>query len=449
MHPFTGKVRFPNAAHWILPFLMAGTYACSSAQTGNVGYSASGTKPNRSQDGAGEPSEVLNKIQVPNDSALAPAPAPTRDLSLAKLPTDSEAADIIRSDFNANNQSADIIYVDIRHLSQKDTGTNELEAYRYGIAKTLNSISVAPSVVKLAPLDSAETIFRVKLSDYTLASSWPIILRDKRAKANVSQNGGSTIVKGDWLVFAATRPEIYNSVMRIPGNVNGLEAEFGADYNKAVYINAPESTVTFNGRVMQRIPIDVGGKPGGYYWRTYDPVGRPLENLAFSNPEAMRFATLPTLYAGEYFFSLPNGLQGYSLSGFVFQTRLDAQLFAATDPRRPQDGLTTCAGGAKNCGYVLNGESCMTCHASGVNQPIKFMGLKGIANEKAAQDLITQDRERFASALKEMGYTNYQGAEPILETITAFKNRTKDVDKRVQAGEFEGASNNRGMFQRK
>ncbi len=427
---------------------MSGLFACSSAETisgANLGRAISSKKENTK-----DKLEAGTSATKPQSSPGAtPSPAPSRDLSLAKVPTDQEASDLIRSDFTANANSSDIVYVDIRHLAKQSVGTNDLKAYRFGIAKTLNSLSTAPSIVKLTAVDEAETIFRVKLSDYALSSGWSAILGDKRAKDNVSKTDGTTIVKGDWLVFAATRPEVYNNVMRIPGYVAGLEAELKPDYQKAVYINAPASTVTFFGRILQRIPIDVGGKPGGYYWRTYDPVGKPLESSGYNNPETLRFATLPVLWAGEYFFSLPNGLQGYSLSGFIMQTRLDAQLFAATDPRRSQDGLTTCTGGAKNCGYVLNGESCMTCHASGINTPNKILGFKGAASEKDAADLFVQDRERFVSALNELGYSDYQGAEPILETITAFKKRTNSADKRVAAGELEGISFNSGIFKRK
>ncbi|MEN9835529.1 MAG: hypothetical protein RL011_1722, partial [Pseudomonadota bacterium] len=377
-----------SLVRFVLPILITGTYACSSAETAKVGNSAPSRgiqSENLTRSPSARGNSTSSKTQNTNETAPQAA---LRDLAQAKVPTDTEASELIRSDFTANGQSSDIIYVDIRHLAEQSAGTTELEAYRFGIAKTLNSISVAPSIIKLAPLDPGETIFRVRLSDYTLSTSWQMILADKGANSNVTKADGTTVVKGDWLVFAATRPEVYNSVMRIPGNVKGLEAEVGADYNKAVYVNAPASTVTFFGRVLQRIPIDVGGKAGGYYWRSYDPVGKAEESRGFSNPESIRFATLPTLWAGEYFFSLPNGLQGYSLSGFIFQTRLDAQLFAATDPRRPQDGLTQCAGGAKNCGYVLNGESCMTCHAAGVNQPVKFLGVKGVATQKDAEDLF-------------------------------------------------------------
>ena len=375
------------------------------------------------------------------ENSLGIAATPRPDLSGEKVPSDVEASDLITKDLGKSASSSGIVYVDIRHLAKNSVGTQDLDTFRFGLAKLLNSLSLNPKIVSLNPVDPAETIFRVNLADYTLVKGWRAIMNEKNARANSLQVGGATVVKGDWLVFAASRPEVYALVMNLSSTVQGFENQLKPDYNKAVYINAAESNVAFYGRVLQRIPLEIGGQAGGYYWRTYDVVGKGLESMGFANPQSLRYATVPALVAGEFFYSLPNGMQGYYVSGFAFQNRLDAQVFVATDHRRPQDGVTNCViKNGKGCGFVLNGESCMTCHANGINNPGKIVGVSGAATADAVTGILAQDRQRFVDALKKMGYGDpVSMAEPINDTLEAFKSRTGNKDKRIQAGELEGS----------
>ena len=390
-----------------------------------------------------EPAAIKNPIaDAPSDDhPLTIESSPRPDLSAEKVPSDVEANDLITKDLGKSASNSGIIYVDIRHLAKNAVGTQDLDTFRFGLAKVLNSLSLNPKIISLDPVDPAETIFRVNLADYTLVKGWRVIMNEKNARANSSQVGGATVVKGDWLVFAASRPEVYALVMNLSSTVQGFENQLKADYNKAVYINALESNVTFYGRVLQRIPLEIGGKPGGYYWRSYDMVGKGQQDAGFANPSVLRFATVPALFAGEFFYSLPNGMQGYYVSGFAFQNRLDAQVFVATDHRRPQDGVSNCViKNGKGCGFVLNGESCMTCHANGINNPSKVVGVSGAAKADAVNSILAQDRQRFVDALKEMGYGDpVSMAEPINDTLEAFKSRTGNKDKRIQAGELEGS----------
>ena len=403
------------------------------------GQSSSPAVSKDPEPGTAAASDVVAEVQTP---------LPTRDLSQAKVPSNSDVTQMVSADFAKAGSTTDIVYADIRHLAQKQVGTQELDIYRFGLAKSLNSVSINPSIVKLSPIDPAETIFRIKLSDFTLNQGWKLIMGDKNAAANSTKIGGATVVKGDWLVYAVSRPEIYDPIMNIPASVAAFESQLHPDYSKAVYINATNSTVTFYGRVLQRIPLEVGGKPGGYYWRSYDVDGLPEQSAAFAAPQALRAATLPTLVAGEYFFSLPNGMQGYYVSGFAMQTRLDAQLFVATDFRRPQDKLTTCVGdNVKSCGLVLNGESCMTCHENGVNVPKTIQGTSGAGTAQDISALLAKDTKRFTDSLAEMGY-GISSTEPINATLAAFRKRAGITDSRVQGGELEGVMPVGLMFKR-
>ncbi len=331
------------------------------------------------------------------------------------------------------------IYLSIAHLAQDGIAAKDLDVYRYGITKALNSISVKPEIVKLDAVDDAGLVLRLDLAEFGLSNNdWNTIKKAPYAEDNIEQIEGATVVKGDWLVYAVTRPETYDVLMRIPPTVTMLEGQLRVDPKKAAYIMVQASEVTFAERILERIPINTAGKPGGYYWRSYDFARADVAQKGQANPEALRTAGIPDLVAGEFFFSLPNGLQGYMLSGFGLQHRYDAQAFVATDANRTQDGLRRCVGGVSHCGYVINGESCITCHTAGVKLAPKVKGVKGATREEF-DDFFAKDIARFQTAIDEMGYPEVH-EEPVRVTLTAFKEDRGIEDKRAQGGEIEGVT---------
>ncbi len=349
--------------------------------------------------------------------------------------TDDQVTTIVESD--AQNARKTVIYASFAHMIKDgETVASDLDVYRYGLTKALNSISVRPTIVIPEAVDDAALVMRVDLESYGIHDrDWAKIQSAPLASDNISQVGNATVVKGDWLVYAVTRPEAYNQIMRIPATIPMLEAQLGVDPSKAVFVGVKTSEVTFSQRVLERIPITTPGKSDGYYWRSYDFARPDGVAKGFSNPESLRTAGIPELVAGEFFFSLPNGLQGYALSGFGQQQRLDAQAFVATDGNRAQDGLKRCVGGVAHCGYVINGESCITCHASGVKLAPSITMTKGATREEI-DGLFAADIERFQTALDDMGYPEVN-AEPVRETVNFFKQDRNFADKRDQGGEVE------------
>ena len=355
----------------------------------------------------------------------------------------SALQDLIKTDA-ASNGGQNVIYVTIDHLSKDGQQNDTMDVVRKGLVKVLNSVSMAPAIVNPQAIDAGKTVYRVNLADFQQAGALGRIKSAAYAQDNVSTVGSATVVKGDWLVFALSRPEVYDPMMKLPQLGKMLDAQLRVNYSNAKYINALHSEVAFNGRVLARVPIELGGKPGGYYWRTYDFVRADVQARAFSDPASVRTTQIPEFVAGEFFFSLPNGLQGYYLTGFGDQHRYDVPAFGAggispgvaSDSRRPQDGLTRCVGGKQPCGIVINGESCMTCHASGINSPTSVAGANNATVDEMTK-LISQDRARFASALQEMGI-NPNAAEPIYGTLNTFRARSGVADKRVQASEVSG-----------
>lgn len=322
----------------------------------------------------------------------------------------------------------DGFFVSVAHLGQ---GKNafDLEVYRFGLIKALNSVSTNPEIIKLQPVDPAETVYRLKPADFRLNDrDMQLILSSVGADRNVRKLGSKQVINGDWLVYVITRPEIYDTILRIPNTVGELEAQLGINMNQAISAEIADgvSEVTFGRRTLIRTPIEVGGEPGGYYWRSID--------------------YFTAVVAGEFFFSLPNGLQAYMLSGFATQHRIDAQPFVATDRNRPQDGLTQCVGGAPSCGYVINGESCITCHANGVKLNTKFSGVQG-GTAVDFEGWLAKDADRFARALAKMGFDSI-GVEPVLEILKAYRNQAQITDRRNGGGEVVPVNPDKGVFQR-
>lgn len=370
--------------------------------------------------------------------------APQEDLTGAVVPNESAIQDLVSKDQGQTRSG--VIYVSIAHLAKSEQGTQDLDVYRFGITKALNSLSMKPQIKRLDPLDPGQTLYRVNLADFSMTvNDLNTIQRMPGANNAIKQVGGSAVIKGDWLVYAVTRPEAYDAIMGVPNFVGALEGELRVDRKKAVYWNIQSSEVTFEPRVLERIPVEVGGKPGGYYWRSYDFARADVQRRGFENPQTLAQAGITDLVAGEYFFSLPNGLQGYMLSGFATQHRIDAQAFVATDSNRPQDGLRRCVGGVPSCGYVINGESCLSCHENGVKLNKTVAGIKGATKEEADR-LFAQDAERFSSAIREMGFAD-AGVEPILATLRRFRQDNNVSDARRQGSEVSPSAG-RGVLNR-
>lgn len=339
-----------------------------------------------------------------------------------EVPNDKQVAKLIR------DAGASGYFITIHHLG-KGKPSSQLDVYRYGITKALNSVSTNAEIINLNAIDPANTVFSFDPAQFRLhGDEMDIILNGPAVDYGMTMIGRARVLRGDWLVYALTRPEIYDKIMRIPGDVDVLEAQLGVNMSRAISaeIATGHSEVTFERRTLIRVPIDMGGEPGGYYWRSID---------------YLKFLT-----AGEFFFSLPNGLQGYMLSGFIEQRRIDAQSIVATDRNRPQDGLTECVGNAPNCGYVINGESCMTCHANGVKLNSGFHGVRG-GTDQDFENFIAQDGQRFSRALSKMGF-DHIGQEPILATLKTFRDMTHITDAREGGSELNTTEDRGPIFGR-
>jgi hypothetical protein len=221
-----------------------------------------------------------------------------------------------------------------------------------------------------------------------------------------------------------------------------LESSLGVNRNQAIFFGVGSSIVTYSGRVVERLPTNYRGTRG-YYWRSYDFLfdRAAKDALAKAVPTYAAGRSVNDLIAGEIIFSLPNGLQAYMLTGFGSQHRYDAVASVARDSRR-EDKL------------VINGESCITCHAKGLNvrkdevrpafernaasfDAATLSSLRQLYPEPSVlEQVFAQDNAKFAQALKALGFSHVT-IEPVGATIQIFKDDRGIKDLRRQSGETE------------
>jgi len=201
-------------------------------------------------------------------------------------------------------------------------------------------------------------------------------------------------VEAAQLVYTLTRPSVYNEIMQIPLLASTLEREVGVDNDLTYQFMTVNDAITIGERLLWRAESS-----DGYYWKSVDQFStvdfvfyeRPIPVFTGERDKSQIITTpivtnddgsvtTPNLYTGasgaqaqasEAIFSLPNGLQGYAIFGAGNQRRDDSFTFVVIDPRRRGDlpGDPGSGGFYDFSGKrLLNGSSCIACHAGGVNR---------------------------------------------------------------------------------
>jgi serine/threonine-protein kinase len=378
-----------------------------------------GTKPNA------EEKEVLKKWIV------AGAPFPGRPVRPFKSEKDvlSSVREHLRKTSPADRPFQR--YFTLTHLynNHHEVMAEDLNLYRAGLSKLVNSLSWKPRVVVPKAVDPEETVFAVDLRDLGWDSHdlWKEILkaypyglthrRDTDAAmrelaVEVYDLAGTDVpcLRADWFIATASRPPLYHTLLALPNNASDLEKLLQVDVRRDfLQGKLARAGMTASGVSKQNRLVDRHDAIYGAYWKSYDfksddgagnLVNFPLGPLFADHP----FADRAFRHAGgEIIFNLPNGLQAYLLIDEKGQ-RIDV---GPVDIVR--DALET-AGTPQ----IVNGLSCMACHKNGV---IRFEDLirgstavKGDARLKVQalyrtkeemDRLLTRDEERFLRALDE------------------------------------------------
>src|SRR5262249_10840862 len=118
-------------------------------------------------------------------------------------------------------------YFTLTHLHNAGLSADELQSYRHGLSKLVNSLSWGRRVVVPRAFDAEKTIFRIDLRDYQWNEKvWDAVLA-KNPYGVLPGGAASTYcteqtrcsmpwVRGDWFVAAASRPPLYHEVLQLP-----------------------------------------------------------------------------------------------------------------------------------------------------------------------------------------------------------------------------------------
>ncbi len=267
-----------------------------------------------------------------------------------------------------------IRYVSLVHLYNAGISLDSLETYRFGLSKLLNSLSWAPDIANPVPVDPNRVVLRIDIRDYAWQTGhakrgddpvdgWEHLLKAYPYALSFDDAYFNTLVAetqsrfpylgADWIVGAAAVPPLYHELLVVPDTQAAFLDKFGVDQDANVEqhwvqgagFTGTESLPSKNNRIIERHPAD-----GDYCWVSYD--------FAFEGDESKDIFLSPLDFeadGGELFCSLPNGLQAYMLADAAGNILEKGPLDVVSDPERGDDNY-----------LVVNGLSCMRCHAEGI-----------------------------------------------------------------------------------
>jgi tetratricopeptide (TPR) repeat protein/mono/diheme cytochrome c family protein len=298
----------------------------------------------------------------------AGAPDPRAQAAQAPFLSPADVAAAIRADLETvpERDRRFTRYFTLTHLANAGLSGDEVQSYRHGLSKLVNSLSWGRRVVVPRPVDPQRTVFRVDLRDYQWNEKvWEAVLAvnpygvapatDVARECAALTHCPLPFVRGDWFVAAASRPPLYHEVLQLPDSEQDLEKLLRVDVaedirqERVARAGFNGSGVSRNNRLIER--HEAGSVT---YWKSYDFATNTGRQNLFAHPlgpgdDDGSFRQ----DGGEIIFNLPNGLQAYMLVNGAGKRIDKGPTAIVSDPRRPDRA-------------VENGLSCMSCHAKGL-----------------------------------------------------------------------------------
>lgn len=319
---------------------------------------------------------------------------------------------------------------------EEEAFEKRMTLYRAGFQKLLNSVSLGTSLVVPETVEGTKDLLvRVDIRDLKwdsdkwdkLVGEYPFGYDPDGDTVLKSLAAGTDtdlpIMRIDWFMSNAPRPEMYHALLELPENISELEEDIGVDVNDNIKrrrvlraaFDEGKSGVSDHNRMLERHDTP----QGGYYWKSYDFAGsrekQSLKRHPHGPPDIEPLdADLESFEhdGGEMIFSLPNGLQGYYLSTDKGD-RLD---------RGPTEIVSFRARPIGKGIDIINGRSCMDCHADGIiakrddlreyieKSPTfsveqRELLLEMYAEQDELDAAYAKDRARFIAALDEIDAT--------------------------------------------
>lgn len=312
-------------------------------------------------------------------------------------------------------------YFTMTHLANAGLAADELQSYRHGLSKLVNSLSRGRHIVVPKAVDPARTVFRVDLRDYqwneriwesVLAHNpYGVVAASDAARWSAEATGCRLpFLRADWFVAAASRPPLYHELLQLPATDAELEKELRVDVAEDIR-QERVARAGFNGSGVSRNNRLIERHESGnvVYWKSYDFLSNTGRHNLFSHPLGPGDGSGEFKQdGGEIIFNLPNGLQAYLLVDGQGRRIDKGPTAVVSDPRRPDRA-------------VENGLSCMSCHAKGMiekaDQVRDHAGRNSGAFSKGDRDsiralylpsdkmtaLMRQDAQRFQEAVAKTG----------------------------------------------
>jgi hypothetical protein len=355
--------------------------------------------------------------------------------------TDSEGTQSIRDDL-AKRKERDrrfTRYFTLTHLFNSGLSEDELQSYRNGLSKLLNSLSWKKTIAVPVPIDAAKTVLRIDLRDYgwtdteweALLAVYPYRIDDllpEHSEEAASTGTALAHLRGDWFVAHASRPPLYHQLLQLPRNERELEkllhinVEANIRSEQVARAGFNDSGVSRNNRLIERHKT-----PDGAYWKSYDFAKNTGEQNLFERPLGPGSDDHSFRHVGgEIIFNLPNGLQGYMLVNGNGERIDKGPTDIVSDPKRPDRA-------------VENGLSCMSCHSRGLNPKTDQIRAHVLTNAGAFAnnaeretilelypptdvfaDLLREDTKRFQKAAAATG-AKVGVTEPIMALAAQFE----------------------------
>jgi serine/threonine-protein kinase len=324
-------------------------------------------------------------------------------------------------------------YFSLLHLWNNPEVTDEtLNVTAIALSKLVNSLSWERKLTVPVFIEKTGYLMAVDLADYgwEKGDQWNSVINRDPYRLSFSENkqvadlekqineltdnplGEPLWVRADWFVVEASRPPLYHKLLDLPKKIGELEkileVDVESDFLKSRIVRAGliKSGVSNQNRVVDRHPSKYG-----YYWKSYDFAPRKIKSDILAFPLGPVFAANPfnnvafEADGGEMIFTLPNGLMAYYLA------KSNGDLLDTAPIEIVEDKLALANQGHS----IINGISCISCHAEGV-KPFKdelrqAHILKGIGREKLEEILKDQpelnktldiDKKSFLDALRQV-----------------------------------------------
>ena len=309
-------------------------------------------------------------------------------------------------------EAQELRFVTLAHLANACATPAEMEAYRQGVSKLLNSLSWGARPVTLVPVDEAKSVLSFKLSDLGWVDEhWGALTRAEPKGVAMDLSGevsaagaNARPIRGDWLAWTASQPAFYAELLGLPPTLEETARLLGikrdgdpAAAGRPLRAAMRNSAITRGPRVVEQYRAEQRR-----LWLAYDFLDGTGDRDVFERPlGGVRGAPDRAQFRADgqrMIFSLPNGFLAFAI--------LDA------DGRRiDQLPQRLEVESARALGPTVAGLSCLSCHTAGL-KPVtdgmrahlgsdKFTGSREVKDQALA---IYDTASEWARVFDEDGY---------------------------------------------